>query len=195
MAHVRRRLLDFLTVLSLLLCVAVAALWVRSYRVGDLLSHITHTGSGFRERSLVSTRGRFGWHYNDEQYVGENASRGWASDQYGVGREGLSRGTMSPWRMSPWETLGFYASNTSDTHRPMDPRTREVYTRTAVRQILNVPYYLPALLTAALPAWWAMSWQRFRRRRRLALGLCPHCGYDLRASPGRCPECGTPATR
>ena len=66
--------------------------------------------------------------------------------------------------------------------------------------LIVVPFYLIALvlLIGALPAIRAIvRW--VRRRRRFAAGYCQRCGYDRRASPSRCPECGdeselTPAT-
>jgi hypothetical protein len=50
---------------------------------------------------------------------------------------------------------------------------------------------LMVLLTT--PVAWQMGAAIRRRRRRGQLGLCPHCGYDLRGVAGRCPECGEPA--
>src|SRR5262244_411227 len=44
--------------------------------------------------------------------------------------------------------------------------------------------YLPG----ALLLYWLV--RRFARRSSAA-GLCPTCGYDLRATPERCPACGT----
>ena len=43
-------------------------------------------------------------------------------------------------------------------------------------------------LPAAIIAW--RSWRVRAATRRQQNGLCPQCGYDLRASPERCPECG-----
>ena len=52
------------------------------------------------------------------------------------------------------------------------------------------PFWALILLFAAAAAIPVVG--PLRRRRRLRRGLCETCGYDLRASPERCPECGTP---
>jgi hypothetical protein len=42
-----------------------------------------------------------------------------------------------------------------------------------------------------LAVWaWLASSMMFERHHESRRGLCPACGYDLRATPERCPECG-----
>jgi hypothetical protein len=51
-----------------------------------------------------------------------------------------------------------------------------------------VPHWFPMILFATLPL--TRLGRFIRRRRRKVAGRCAKCGYDLRATPDRCPECG-----
>ena len=53
---------------------------------------------------------------------------------------------------------------------------------------LWAPSWFVIILTATLPAKWLFL--QLRTLRRKARGRCMRCGYDLRGSGKRCPECG-----
>jgi hypothetical protein len=165
-----RRLFTTLSALSLLLCVAVVVLWVRSWRVATA----------------------FGWD-------GGAAAGGTYRDYYVVSREGhLScialRVTGSDGRRSRFFLDEFKSApgeeGESDVQLAGFGYKREESAEFGYRRVI-VPYWALTATFAGYPL--LVLGRRFRRRRRRALGLCPTCGYDLRATPGRCPECGTPA--
>lgn len=52
------------------------------------------------------------------------------------------------------------------------------------QDVVRAPLWFLIGLFGVLPARWLCN------RRRPGLGSCARCGYDLRATPARCPECG-----
>ena len=102
------------------------------------------------------------------------------------------------WFISDRGRLAFCRQRGSDWHSP-HPAFRILgleYASSTVGQSylkdLYVPYWLLTVVTMILPFTCAFSWIRQQlRARHNCPGLCPTCGYDLRATPNRCPECGT----
>ena len=173
-----RRLLTLLTVLSLLLCVAVCVLWVRSYFVGDTVRHSRIQlvgGWNVGELIIQTSSGRGGVEFHTDRVVHDpEYYRLWRTRD-----EGWEYARQSPRAvaygsvLSIWNYAGFgHASARRSTH--------------AVAHWVRAPYWFPALALALAPG--RRLWRRLRRRP--AAGCCPACGYDLRATPDRCPECG-----
>jgi len=171
--------------LSLLLLLSTAAIWVRSFWVGDELNWQNLPDRSHVDRETIwCSRGgvRFSvyhWSETDSQLWGD-----WCFIHLRDNAAFYPSVELLP-NCSHYAALGFEAM----------PEAGLMATARVAHMVIRsftVPLYFPCLLFAILPAHYLLRLRRRRRfARRLAQGCCIACGYDLRASSGRCPECGT----
>ncbi|MDB5329953.1 MAG: hypothetical protein JWP03_1104 [Phycisphaerales bacterium] len=82
---------------------------------------------------------------------------------------------------------------TADYDPRQIPALQRFWSTRMVRPMRERRFTLQCYPFAILPSFWVLAGLvRLRERHKHRLkGLCPICGYDLRATPDRCPECGT----
>jgi predicted RNA-binding Zn-ribbon protein involved in translation (DUF1610 family) len=164
---VKRHFFNAIASVLFLICLFALVLWVRSYSRGeDIGINTTH------HRYFIRTGGGevgFEWSlYNTP--VNESAFQ-W--DLY-------PRRTKSPYMLRRDTFLLRRGFSFSQSTMP----------RVGVSNALMIPMWL-LVLSFLLPALIALRLGRWMRQRdRASMKKCVACGYDLRATPNRCPECG-----
>jgi hypothetical protein len=182
MRRLLRVLFNVATVVSMLLCVATCVLWVRGHYVED--SIVWRRNDAWRV--LRSSSGHFIIDVNVSNWSG--GQTGWLYAREPPNPNALADAKVSGYvlNVSPgdswtrWERGGF------------------AWWRWKGRggnsiAMLAIPVWSVMAAKALLPVGWGLvRLHRSRiRHRNWRVGRCPTCGYDLRATPDRCPECGT----
>jgi hypothetical protein len=167
--------------LSAMLFITVSVLWVRSYdvherivwRAGPNLRGLIHCNGRIQWKEIRNVSPLGNWPTGYRRLEGRNETGNWEVD-----------GTV----VKDWRVAGIGGHDggipfAGSTFGGFPPTFSYLYHSFAV------PHWSLTAPTLVLPAWWLLRFRRHRRRNRL--GLCRVCGYDLRATLGRCPECGT----
>lgn len=188
-----RRLIHVLhvavTLLSLVLFVGLASLWVRSYGGTDFVRRGWLAGfDSFSIRNhgqqLSVTRGQVRYTREEHTYyhhghVDPSKLQPIGTMNWGYGRLGVGHINWEAPRRTFWERRGFAVWDSGWMSSFADSRDHN----------WGAPIW-PAVALFAIPP--VLAARRFVRRwRRHGAGRCAACGYDLRATPERCPECGT----
>lgn len=208
----KRWAFNILAGLSLLLGLATAGLWMRSYWYQDGAARVRQNGwiQGedtnadphfvWRYTAYFSMQGRLGWINGSSQIEGAGAPifafDMWKSPQSSVGWH-----FDYPWASiarlpSPTLRNGFgfcfeheHTENrlTMAEDRGNPPRKPGMDWVTLDTRWASVPYWVIALLTGIMPAKWLFVSIRGRK----LPGHCGRCGYNLTGNiSGVCPECG-----
>jgi hypothetical protein len=187
--RIGRILIDVAAVVSLAVCLATTALWVRSVTVRDELVRIDRMPRGFtRWTRIISHRGVIAWGAEPpSRRIYEMLTIRAEAWHYHRGFS-MTNGPLPRelvWKPSRVQEYGFIF------HAGEQPILDAVGLSFAPDRVVALPHWSLVLSTALLPAF--VGGRRYRGARRLRRGLCPACGYDRRATPDRCPECGAPA--
>jgi hypothetical protein len=189
-------------VICIAMALALATVGIRSYFRCDAIHFATlsignaYDGSS-HEWWVMSNRGtvRFNanwtqWHYeSDPNPFPGNDGPYWSATEVFV-NDHLPTSAMRPIqspngtaRAKGFECLGFGVGQY--VFRPSAKAEWAARTHTAAK----IPHWFACVLIGG-PATYVL-WKMLRVQYRRGAGLCPRCGYDLRASKDRCPECGS----
>jgi hypothetical protein len=183
----RRTLFTLAASVSAALFVAACVLWLRSHAAADVLwgdrTVAVPPAAGLDRRmfTVESAGGGVLLHAGrvvtaDPATRAGPPTRGWVVQTKRYTR--MPAGGAVRYCRHRWLGFGF------DSSRSVSPLT----TNQAVR--LVIPYWFVAVCAATLPLAWVRRRLVVLPRLRAMRGECPACGYDLRATPERCPECG-----
>lgn len=171
---VKRRLFILFSVLSFLLCITIR-LWVRSYSASDWVSY---AGGGRRNLNIITGRGDF-----VVNVVTRDDGSAWRPDGW------------RHYHQQAYDMPGQWARWSSERHTFPGVITygRRTSTGGSMHSVtVMTSYWLVVCVTLIGPIGLLATRLRAIRHKRDG-NLCPVCGYDLRATPDRCPECGTVA--
>ncbi len=163
------------TLVSMLLALSTVAIWCRSYYVDQMVTYGRNPGG---EVGLITCRGRIELFRQNDKDVAT-----WTSSFHYATWPAFGDTKPQTWECVWLDAAGFVFCTGNPVTCQYDRYFR-----------VSVPYWFIALAFLVIPTIWWFSYRRRRRIRTLPKNRCVRCGYDIRASRERCPECGTPVS-
>lgn len=169
---IRQYIFPMLTVLSLTCFVLSLGMWVRSHFIVD--EFVTDRAGSTWYVSSIYGRILCAW--------GEDARRPAPRGEWLYRQHPIPEQIRDMWQDSAWKRLGIELR----TGEPLN----NLFLGTSGGW-LRMRWPFIAAVWAVLPVARIVREQRRKRAAdRILHGRCPRCGYDVRATPHACPECG-----